>query len=252
MMFTLTCGQPVDVGLARAEVAALDRVVEQPVDAVAVVLVVLGRVDPALGGDAVRAARAVVVAEALDVVAQLAQRRRGRGAGQAGADDDDVVLPLVGRVDQLQLEAVPVPLLAGSGRRGSSRSSSTARTSASYRTTSPASTDTGMEMLPQRRSAPAIAAANGRRHFLTARCCERQRLRRAPQAVVEVQAQRQHAERRRASETGQTRNPVTTLCVGRRRGSKSGWTRARASGAAGGRRRRPAMITPPQRIVREA
>ena len=68
--------QPIDVGLARAEVAALDRVVEQPVDAVAVVLVVLGGVDAALRGDAVRAARAVLVAEALDLVAQLRQRGR--------------------------------------------------------------------------------------------------------------------------------------------------------------------------------
>ena len=44
-------GQAVDVGLAAAVVAALDGVVEQPVDAVAVVLVVLGGVDAALGGD---------------------------------------------------------------------------------------------------------------------------------------------------------------------------------------------------------
>ena len=59
-----TCGQPVDVGLARAEVAALDGVVEEPLDAVAVVLVVLGGVDAALRGDRVRAARAVLEAEA--------------------------------------------------------------------------------------------------------------------------------------------------------------------------------------------
>ena len=44
--------QAVDVGFARAEVAALHRVVEQAVDAVAVVLVVLGGVDAALRGDA--------------------------------------------------------------------------------------------------------------------------------------------------------------------------------------------------------
>ena len=44
--------QPVDVRLARAEVAALDRVVEQAVDAVAVVLIVLRGVDAALRGDA--------------------------------------------------------------------------------------------------------------------------------------------------------------------------------------------------------
>ena len=67
-------GQAVDVGLAGAEVAALDGVVEEAVDAVAVVLVVLGGVDAALGGDRVGAARAVLVAEALDVVAELGQR----------------------------------------------------------------------------------------------------------------------------------------------------------------------------------
>ena len=103
--------QAIDVGLARAEIAALDGVVEEPVNAVAVVLVVLGGVDAALGGDAVRAARAVLEAEALDLVAQLGQRRRGRSARQAAADDDDVELALVGRVDQLHVELVFVPLL---------------------------------------------------------------------------------------------------------------------------------------------
>ena len=87
--------EPVDVGFARPVVAALDRVVEQPLDAVAVVLVVLRGVDPALRGDAVRAARAVLDAEAQDVVAELAERRGRRRAGQAGADDDDRVLALL-------------------------------------------------------------------------------------------------------------------------------------------------------------
>ena len=50
--------QAVDVGLAGAEVAALDGVVEEAVDAVAVVVIVLGGVDAALRGDGVRAARA--------------------------------------------------------------------------------------------------------------------------------------------------------------------------------------------------
>ncbi len=102
--------EPVDVGFARAVVAALDRVVEEAIDAVAVVLVVLRGVDAALGRDAVRAAGAVLDAEIQDVVAQLA-KRRGRGrAREARADDDDRVLALVGRVDQLHLELVPVPL----------------------------------------------------------------------------------------------------------------------------------------------
>ena len=104
-------GEPVDVGLPGAEVAALDGVVEQPVDRVAVVAVVLGRVDAALGGDGVRAAGRVLVAERLDVVAQLAEGRGGRAAGQAGADDDDVELALVGRVDQLGAELALLPAL---------------------------------------------------------------------------------------------------------------------------------------------
>ena len=102
--------------LAGAEVAALDRVVEQPEDAVAVVVVVLGGVDAALGGDRVGAARAVLEAEALHLVAELAEARRGRGAGQAGADDDDGELALVVRVDQLQVALVVLPLaLQGTG-----------------------------------------------------------------------------------------------------------------------------------------
>ena len=66
-------GQPVDVGLAGPEVAPLQGVAEQPVDAVAVVLVVLGGVDAALGGHAVRPPGRVVKAQAGHGVAQLAR-----------------------------------------------------------------------------------------------------------------------------------------------------------------------------------
>ena len=56
-------GEAVDVGLAGAVVAALDRVVEEPVGGVAVLLVVLRGVDAALRRDGVRAARGVLEAE---------------------------------------------------------------------------------------------------------------------------------------------------------------------------------------------
>jgi hypothetical protein len=65
--------EPEDVRFARPVIPTLDRVVEQPLNAVAVVLVVLRGVDAALRGDAVGAARAVLDAEAEHVVAQLAQ-----------------------------------------------------------------------------------------------------------------------------------------------------------------------------------
>jgi hypothetical protein len=104
-------GQPVDVRLAGAEVAALDGVVEQALDGVAVVAVVLRGVDAALGGDGVGAPRRVLVAELHDVVALLRQRGAGGAARQAGADDDHGVLAAVGGVDQFRLEAAPVPAL---------------------------------------------------------------------------------------------------------------------------------------------
>src|ERR1017187_5551004 len=103
--------EPVDVRFAGAEVATLDRVVEETLDAVAVVLVVLRSVDAALLRDRVRAPRAILIAEARDVVTELGERGGARAAGEAGADDDDGVLPLVRRVDELHVEAVLVPLL---------------------------------------------------------------------------------------------------------------------------------------------
>ena len=109
--------EAVHVGFARAVVAALDRVVEQPRDAVAVVAVVLGRVDAALRRDAVRAPRAVLDAEAEDVVAGFAQRGRRGAARQARAHDDDGELPAVGRVHQLGVETVLVPLVGHRSRR---------------------------------------------------------------------------------------------------------------------------------------
>ena len=80
--------EAVDVGLAAAEVAALDGVVKQAVDAVAVVLVVLRGVDAALGGDRVRPAGGVVEAERRDLVAQLGKGGARARPGQAGADHD--------------------------------------------------------------------------------------------------------------------------------------------------------------------
>ncbi len=109
--------EAIDVPFSRAEVAALDRVVEQALDAVAIVLVVLRRVDPALRRDRMGSARRVLVAVAAHVVSQLAQRGGGGAPCEPGSDDDDRVFPLVGRVHQLHVEPVPVPLLRQRARR---------------------------------------------------------------------------------------------------------------------------------------
>src|SRR5207253_1047139 len=57
-------GETMDVGFARAEVTAFDGIVKQAVDGITVVAIVLGRVDTALGGDAVGTPRTVLIAEA--------------------------------------------------------------------------------------------------------------------------------------------------------------------------------------------
>src|SRR5262249_18279677 len=104
-------GQAVDIRFPRAEVSSLYRVVEEAEDAVPVVSIVLGRVDPALGGNRVSPARAVLVAKAQYLVAQLGQRSRGGSSGQARAHNDHRELPLVGRIHELHFEAVLLPLL---------------------------------------------------------------------------------------------------------------------------------------------
>ena len=100
-----------DVRLAGAVVAALDGVVEEPVDAVPVVLVLvfLRRVDAPLRRDRMRAPRAVVEDEGAHLVAELRERGRGGRAGEARAHDDHLVLALVRRVNEADGRLVAVP-----------------------------------------------------------------------------------------------------------------------------------------------
>src|SRR5690606_27940516 len=94
-------GEPVNIRLAGAKVAALHRIVKEPEDAITVVLVVFRGVNSALSRDGVGAAGAVLVAEALDVVAKLAERRGGGSASEARTDDDHVVAAAVGGGDEV-------------------------------------------------------------------------------------------------------------------------------------------------------
>ena len=74
-------GEAMDVGLAGPVVAAFQRIVKKPMNAVAVVLVILGGVDPALRRDGVGTARAVVEHEALHLVAEVGEGGRRRRTG---------------------------------------------------------------------------------------------------------------------------------------------------------------------------
>src|SRR5690606_26785535 len=120
-------------------VAPLDRVIEEPENAVAVVAIVLGGVDAPLRRHAVGTARAILITETGNLIAHLAQRCRCRRASQPGPHDDDVKAAAVGRVHQFQLKAGLVPLFfnrAGrhsgiQGRLGECRNSLHCRSSRS-------------------------------------------------------------------------------------------------------------------------
>ena len=110
-------GEAINIRFAGAKVPAFDRVIEKPVNAVAVVLIVLRGVDSALGGDGMGAARAILITKAFDVEALLAERCGGGGARQPAAHDDKLVLSLVRGADNLGAVLVGRPLfIEGPGR----------------------------------------------------------------------------------------------------------------------------------------
>jgi hypothetical protein len=104
-------GQPVDVCFTGAKVSAFDCVVEEAEDAVAIVLIIFGGVDSALRGDAVSAARAVLVTKAFNVVAKLSQRGRGRAAREPAPHHNDLKLPAVIRGNQAGVILVARPFV---------------------------------------------------------------------------------------------------------------------------------------------
>jgi len=57
------------------------------------------------------AARAILEAKAINLIALLAERSRGGGPGQSRTHDDDRVLSAIGGIHQLHLEAGLIPLL---------------------------------------------------------------------------------------------------------------------------------------------
>ena len=102
--------QTVNVCLAGTEIATLDRVVKEAVDAVPIITVILGRIDSTLCGNRVRAPRTILEAEGFDVIAQLTKRRRRRGSRQSGSNHDHRIFSLVRRIDQLHILPVTTPL----------------------------------------------------------------------------------------------------------------------------------------------
>ncbi len=99
--FVAHFGQPIHICLTSPVVAPFDRIIEEPIDTVAVILIVLGCIYPALSGNGMRPAGAILIAEILHLKTQLSQRGRCRSTSQPGAYHDDVKLTLVGWINQV-------------------------------------------------------------------------------------------------------------------------------------------------------
>src|SRR5258708_1693023 len=101
--------QTINIGFARPVIPSFYCVVKEAVDAVSVILVILGRVDSALSRDAVCTSWGILKAKRKHVIAQLAHARGGRSSGQSRTDNNHGVLSLVGRIDQLHFKFAVVP-----------------------------------------------------------------------------------------------------------------------------------------------
>ena len=101
--------QPMHIRFTRTIIAALNRVVEKSINAIAVVLIILRRINTALSSNRVGATWAIVEDEILHLVAELGHGGSGGRTRQTCANDDDFVFTLVGRVDQFHVHLVLAP-----------------------------------------------------------------------------------------------------------------------------------------------
>ena len=98
------------VCFARTEVATLDGVLKQTIDAVAVTLVILGGVDSTLCCNGVRATWRVMKGKCINLIAQLGKRCSSRCSCKTSSNNNDFELALVVRVYKLCVCFVVVPL----------------------------------------------------------------------------------------------------------------------------------------------
>ena len=103
-------GSPVYVGFARPVVASLYHIDKQPVNTVAVVLVVLGCINSSLRSHCMGSSRGIVITEGFHVVSQFTQGRRCCRSCNTGTDNDNIDFPFVCGIDQFNRILVICPL----------------------------------------------------------------------------------------------------------------------------------------------
>ena len=101
--------ESVNICFTRAKISSLDRVIEETIRPVTVVLIVLGGIDSTLRSDRVGPACTVLVTEAFDVEALLAKGCRRRPSGETASDDDQLEFALVRGTDDLGVVLVGGP-----------------------------------------------------------------------------------------------------------------------------------------------
>src|SRR5581483_7057668 len=170
---------------------------EEAIDAVAVVVIILGGVDTALRGDGVGAAGGILEAEALDVIAELGEGGCAGSACEAGADHDDGVLALIGRIDQLEAETMAIPsrFNRASGAFGIEWH---VGSSECHEAGQDGDGNGAVPDADEQRDNGRSLFQNGR----IARVVESQGLEEAPQAMVEVHAEQDHGEDVEAGDPG--------------------------------------------------
>src|SRR5438874_1976988 len=102
-------GQPVNVRFARTEIATFDRVVKQSENAVAIVLVILGGIDPALRRNGMGATRRILITKTFHAITKFTQSGRGRSAGQPRTDHNDLKFAAIIRANETRIILVVTP-----------------------------------------------------------------------------------------------------------------------------------------------
>ena len=109
--------QAINVRFACPKIATFDRVVKKPENAIAIVLVIFRCVNSALSSNTVSASRAVLITEALHLVAEFSQGCCGGTTGQTASDDDDLKFPAIVRTNQSSVVLVVCPFFSQWARR---------------------------------------------------------------------------------------------------------------------------------------
>ena len=113
-------GKAVHVRFTSTEVAAFYRIIEQTVNGVAIVRVILRRIDTALSGNRVGTARRILIAESQNIVAEFSERSGSACAGKTGSHHNHLEFTLVRGVHQFKFKFMASPLFGDISTRNMS------------------------------------------------------------------------------------------------------------------------------------